>query len=240
MRSPPVGEQRVGLIEHQERLRGARFAERRGDLMLRSAHEGGQQVGGALVEHRHAEPPGEVAYVGALAGTGRTLQAQRQPARTAAGDLIGELHRVGVGTDQRRVVPLRRLRFVRSGGVGQHASQVVDTAPHRLDVAPDQGRTADRPFRHPGRYRELRGQGGGGTGLGHDVVPVKLPLPDPGAHRSRRQAQFQRIHHAPQNDRIHRPDVVHDPDRRHRRLLQQPVQKHLRSLAAACPGGKHR
>ena len=73
----PVGQQRVGLVEDQERLRRAGLVERGGDLLLGLADVGRQKVGSPLLDHRHAKPVGEIAHVGALARTRRAFQAQR-------------------------------------------------------------------------------------------------------------------------------------------------------------------
>ena len=239
VRMPAIRQQRVGLVEDQKRLRRAGLVERGGDLLLGLSDVGRQKVGSTLLDYRHAEPVGEIAHVGALARTRRTFQAQRDAARPAGDDLFREFGRVGVGTDQDGVVSFRRLLLARSGSVGEHAQQAVHALPDGFDVASREHRAAYRSFRHTRRHGKLLGQLGGGAGFRHPV-PVELAFPDRRSHRSRRQPQLQGVHHAAQDHRIDRPDVVHDPDRRHRCLLQQAVQEHLRSLAAPRPGGKQR
>ena len=76
VRAAPVGEERVGLVEDEERLGVARLGERGRDLLLGLADPLREQVGGALLEDLEPEALGEVARERALAGPRRTLEAE--------------------------------------------------------------------------------------------------------------------------------------------------------------------
>ena len=227
----PIGEQRVGLVEDEERVPVARLGEGIRDLLLRSADPHRQQVGGPLLQHFQPEPLGEVADPRTLARPRRPLKAEGEAPRAGAGDAPGQRGGIGIGPDQRGVEALGRSpgRLTAT----QQPRKAAHAAPHGLDVAAGK----------PGRGRGPRGDAGCGLEFcGQrarllrprlDTVAFELPRPDPRPDRAGRRAQLEGEHHAPENGRVHLPGVVHRPQRRRRRPFKQPVHEDPR---VAAPG----
>ena len=83
----PVGEQAIGLIQHQDRALLFRLAEHGGDILLRSTHPHGEQVRGPFDHKRPIHCLSQVPGQGRFAGAGRAVEAEAGAGTAAqAGD----------------------------------------------------------------------------------------------------------------------------------------------------------
>ena len=102
-----MAKERIGLVEDEEGLRVARLGERGRDLLLGLADPGREQVGRALLEDLEPQALGEVACERALAGAGRTLEAEREASAGVPDETLGEGDRVRIGPDEPEIEPRR-------------------------------------------------------------------------------------------------------------------------------------
>ena len=96
VRGAPIGEQRVGFVEDEEGSGVARLGERSRDLLLGLADPGRKQIGRALVQDLEPEALGEVARERALAGPGRTLEAEGESPLGVLRKLFGQVDGVRI------------------------------------------------------------------------------------------------------------------------------------------------
>lgn len=163
-----VEQERVRLVEDQHGLRLARALERLGDVLLRPADIGRQQVRGALLEDLEPEPAREIAGEGGFAGAGRAGQAEREGEVRTRGDVLDERGEIHIGAGERRIEV--GDRDGRAGAAArQGADQARGGALERVPPAAGElGRT----------QRILKHRGGGGQAAGEivHVVVVELDL----------------------------------------------------------------
>ncbi len=115
------------------RLRLA-LGERVRDPLLGLADPGREQVGRALLQDLEPEALRQVARERALAGPGRTLEAEREAPARVPHETLGEGGRVGIGLDEPELEPRRR------------------TLRRPFAPGPAMFRTGARPFRSTTKY----------------------------------------------------------------------------------------
>ena len=233
VRVSSIAEQRVRFVEDEECLRVAGLGERGRDLLLGLADPGREQVGRALLEDLEPEALGEVARERALAGAGRTLEAEREasPARVPHRETLGEGGRVGIGLDE---AERSNLGGGPCGGrlAPEHPGEAPDPVAHRVDAPAREPGGGGRPGPHPGGCVELPGEREHVFIRGLDAVARELPRPYLRPHPGRRAAKLEREHHAPKDGLAHPAGAVHGPEGRGRRRLEQPVHEHLGARVA--------
>ena len=180
VRVSSVAEQRVRFVEDEECLRVAGLGERGRDLLLGLADPGREQVGRALLEDLEPEALGEVARERALAGAGRTLEAEREAPVGVPHEALGEGDRIGIGLDEAEVEPRRRT--LRRPFAPEHPGEAPDPVAHRVDAPARESGGGGRPGPHPGGDIGLARERVHVFIRGLDAVARELPHPDPGPH----------------------------------------------------------
>ena len=225
VRGPPIGEQRVCFVEDEKCLGVARFGERGRDLLLGLADPGRQKIGRPLLQDLEAKALCEVARERALAGPGRTLEAEREASPGVPDETLGKDSRIGIRLDEPEIEARRRT--LRRLLAPEHPRKAPNPVTHFGDASAREPGGGGRPGSYPGGGLELPCERERIFTRGLDAVARELPRPDPGPHSRRRAAELEREHHAPEDGLAHPAGAVHGPEGRRRRRLEQPVHECL-------------
>ena len=101
-----------------------------------------------LLEDLEPQALGEVARERALAGSGRTLEAEREAPVGVPDETLGKGGRVGIGLDEPEIEPRRRT--LRRLLAPEHPGEAPDPVEHRSDAAAREPRCRRRPGPNPG------------------------------------------------------------------------------------------